>query len=75
MTKWTSCQYDGSQNLLSISSVEGGMNPRRQAILRSQEYERDHKGCPALEVEGGFENCPIGVLPEIVDEYHFMRGK
>jgi hypothetical protein len=75
MKKWTSCQYDGSLHLVGINSVEGGWNPRQQAIRRSQDYEQDHKGCVALEVEGGFENCPIDLMLQPATENHFVRGK
>jgi hypothetical protein len=75
MKTWTSCQYNDSLNLVSVTTVDGGMNPRQQAIRRSQEYEQDHKGCVAIEVAGGFENCPIGVMAEVIAENHFIRGK
>lgn len=75
MKTWTSCQYDDSLHLVSINVVDGGLNPRQQAIRRSQEYEQDHKGCVAIEVEGGVENCPIGVMFNDVTENNFVRGK
>lgn len=75
MNKWTSCQYDDSLHLVGVNSVEGGWNPRQQAIRRSQEYEYEHRGCVALEVEGGFENCPIAVMNQVVTENQFVRGK
>lgn len=75
MKTWTSCQYNDSLHLVSINTVDGGMNPRQQAIRRSQEYEQDHKGCVAIEVEGGVENCPIGVMANHVAENHCVRGK
>jgi hypothetical protein len=75
MKKWTSCQYDTSQNLIGVTIVEGGFNPRQQVIRRSQEYEREHKGCAAVEVEGGFENCPIDLMAQAVAEFHSSRGK
>ncbi|WP_208734711.1 hypothetical protein, partial [Corallococcus praedator] len=64
MHKWTSCRYDASLNLAEVTVVEGGTNPRRMVTFRSQSYERDHKGCTAIEVEGGVENCPIGLVAE-----------
>ncbi|MBF1999570.1 MAG: hypothetical protein IGS50_02470 [Synechococcales cyanobacterium C42_A2020_086] len=75
MKKWTSCQYDDSLHLVSVTIVEGGINPRQQVIRRSQEYENDHKGCAAIEVEGGFENCPIGIQTQDIDQFHCTRGK
>jgi hypothetical protein len=75
MLKWTSCQYDNSQNLVSVTVVEGGINPRQQVIRRSQEYEQEYKGCAAIEVEGGIENCPIGLMSQAVSDCHSHRGK
>lgn len=75
MQRWTSCQYDGSLHLVSVTSVEGGFNPKQQATRRSHEYERDHRGCAAIEVEGGFENCPIDLVANEVIESHSIRGK
>ena len=75
MHRWTSCQYDNSLHLVSVNVVEGGINPRQQVMRRSQEYERDHKGCAAIEVEGGVENCPIHVVAQDVNQSHSIRGK
>ncbi len=75
MTKWTSCQYDDAQHLSHCISVEGGFNPRQQATRRSHEYEISHKGCAAVEVPGGVENCPIDLMAQVADEYHSCRGK
>ncbi|NEQ27522.1 MAG: hypothetical protein F6K28_52665 [Microcoleus sp. SIO2G3] len=75
MKKWTSCQYDASLNLTKVTVVEGGTNPRRMVTQRSQSYEREHKGCMAIEVEGGFENCPIGLVAEEAVLNHSYRGK
>jgi hypothetical protein len=51
------------------------MNPRRLLGQRSQACEREHEGCVAIEVEGGFENCPIGPDIEGVALNHPCRGK
>lgn len=75
MKTWTSCQYDEGLHLVSVAIVEGGINPRRQVTRRSEEYELGHKGCVAIEVEGGLENCPVHVAVQEVDENHFIRGK
>lgn len=75
MEKWTSCQYDASLKLANVTVVEGGMNPKRLVMYRSQTYERENKGCMAIEVEGGVENCPIGLAAEEVTLNHSHRGK
>lgn len=75
MKRWTSCQYDNSLHLASVTIVEGGANPRQQVTRRSCEYERDHKDCAAIEVEGGFENCPIDLMAQDVVESRSLRGK
>lgn len=75
MNKWTSCQYDDSLSLVNVTIVEGGINPRQQVLRRSHEFEREHKGCIAIEVEGGVENCPIGVISQDVADNQFKRGK
>lgn len=75
MDKWTSCQYDDSLNLIGVTIVEGGFNTKQQVIRRSHEYENDHRGCAAIEVEGGSENCPIHLVPQEVNQRHLIRGK
>ncbi len=75
MDKWTSCQYDDSFNLAGVTIVEGGFNTRQQATRRSHEYEKEHKGCAAIEVEGGAENCPIHLVVQEVAQHHLIRGK
>jgi len=75
MKKWTFCQYDEFFHLANVTMIEGGMNPRRLVVQRSQACEREHEGCVAIEVEGGFENCPIGLDVEGVALNHPCRGK
>ncbi|MCU0524155.1 MAG: hypothetical protein MUF72_04950 [Elainella sp. Prado103] len=75
MDKWTSYQYDDSFHLVGITIVEGGFNAKQQVTRRSHEYEREHRGCAAIEVKGGPENCPVTMNAEIVEKLHMIRGK
>lgn len=75
MDKWTSCQYDDSFHLVGITIIEGGFNTKQQATRRSHEYEKEHRGCAAIEIEGGFENCPITMNAQVVERLHANRGK
>lgn len=73
MHKWTSCQYDSSMQLVGVTMVGGGMNPKYQVLRHSYEYENSHHGCSAIEVEGGVENCPLCVESQEVARSHTRR--